>query len=197
MVLCAHITQTPFIFIDALHTDADSRFSTYAARNDGWDIPGKNVDSPPLHMPFEVCPGILVPSSSPERRTGLLDHARQTKSSYPKGQIDVFLHEGLINDAIAALDPYASHTLVEQVVDAALQLQSQLDWVIQACRKQAEYIMDRGKAELYSSAANWLAKARKAYQMLEHQEEWQTYLDELLSQHGRKYKLVPMLKALR
>ncbi len=133
----------------------------------------------------------------PERRTGLLDHARQTKSSYPKGQIDVFLHEGLINDAIAALDPYASHTLVEQVVDAALQLQSQLHWAIQACRKQAEYIMDRGKAELYSSAANWLAKARKAYQMLEHQEEWQTYLDELLSQHGRKYKLVPMLKALR
>ncbi len=133
----------------------------------------------------------------PERRTGLLDHARQTKSSYPKGQIDVFLHEGLIDDAITALDPYTSHTLVEQVVDAALQLQSQLDWVIQACCKQAEYIMDRGKAELYSSAANWLARARKAYHMLEHKEEWQTYLDELLRQHGRKYKLVPMLKALR
>jgi uncharacterized Zn finger protein len=132
----------------------------------------------------------------PERRTGLLDYARQTKSSYPKGQIDVFLHEGLIEDAITALDPYASHTLVEQVVDAALQSQSHLDWVIQACRKQAEYIMDKGKAELYSSAANWLAKARKAYLMLEHKEEWQTYLDELLSQHGRKYKLVPMLKAL-
>src|SRR6266496_1337074 len=133
----------------------------------------------------------------PERRTGLLDYARQTKSSYPKGQIDVFLHEGLIDDAITVLDPYASHTLVEQVVDAALQSQSQLDWVIQACRKQAEYILDRGKAELYSSAANWLAKARKAYHMLEHKEAWQTYLDELLSQHGRKYKLVPMLKALR
>src|SRR6266852_3586328 len=133
----------------------------------------------------------------PERRTELLNYARHTKSSYHKGQIDVFLHEGLIEDVIAALDTYASHTLVEQVVDAALQAQSQLEWVIQACRKQAEYIMDRGKAELYSSAANWLAKARKAYQMLEHQEEWQTYLDELLSQHGRKYKLVPMLKALR
>src|SRR6266700_550549 len=132
----------------------------------------------------------------PERRTGLLDYARQTKSSYPKGQIDVFLHEGLIDDAITVLDPYASHTLVEQVVDAALQSPSQLDWVIQACRKQAEYILDRGKAELYSSAANWLAKARKAYHMLGQKEEWQTYLDELLSQHGRKYKLVPMLKAL-
>jgi uncharacterized Zn finger protein len=30
---------------------------------------------------------------------------------YPKGHIDVFLHEGLIDDAIAALDTYASHTL--------------------------------------------------------------------------------------
>jgi len=133
----------------------------------------------------------------PERRAELLDYARRTKSSYPKGQIDVFLHEGLIDDAIAALDTYASHTLVEQVVDAAIQAQSHLEWVTQACRKQAEYIMDRGKAELYSSAANWLAKARKAYHVLKREKEWQTYLDELLSQHGRKYKLVPMLKALR
>jgi uncharacterized Zn finger protein len=109
----------------------------------------------------------------------------------------VFLHEGLIDDAITALDPYASHTLVEQVVDAALQAQSQLDWIIQACRKQAEYIMDRGKAELYRSAANWLAKARTAYRALGHEEEWQSYLNELLSLHGRKYKLVPMLKALQ
>ncbi len=131
-----------------------------------------------------------------ERRTELLKYTRQAKSSYPVGQINVFLHEGLIKDAIEVLDPYASHTLVEQVVNAALESQSHLDWVIEACRKQAEYIMDRGKADLYSSAANWLAKARKAYHMLEHEAEWQTYLDELLSQHGRKYKLVPMLKAL-
>jgi len=32
---------------------------------------------------------------------------------------------------------------------------------------------------------------------LGHEEEWQAYLSELLSRHGRKYKLVPMLKALR
>jgi uncharacterized Zn finger protein len=132
-----------------------------------------------------------------ERRTELLDHTRHMKSSYPQGQINVFLHEGLIEDAIAALDPYASHTLIEQVVDAALQSQSHLDWVIQACRKQAEYIMDGGKAEYYSSAASWLAKARTAYRALGRKEEWQAYLNELLSRHGRKYKLVPMLKALQ
>jgi uncharacterized Zn finger protein len=130
----------------------------------------------------------IVGEQWPERRAELLDYARRTKSSYPKGQIDVFLHEGLIDNAIAALDTYASHTLIEQVVDAALQAQSHLEWVIQACRKQAEYIMDRGKAELYNSAANWLAKAREAYHMLRREKEWQTYLDELLIQHGRKYK---------
>ncbi len=132
-----------------------------------------------------------------QRRTELLEYTRHTKSYYPKGNIDVFLHEGLIDDAIAMLDTYASHTLVEQVVGAALQAQSQLEWVIQACRTQAEYIMDRGKADLYHAATNWLAKARKAYHMLGREKEWQTYLDELLSQHGRKYKLVPMLRTLQ
>ena len=132
-----------------------------------------------------------------ERRTALLDHARHTQSYYPQGQINVFLHEGLIDDAIAALGPHASHTLVEQVVNAALESQSHFDWVIQACRKQAEYIMNGGKAEYYTSAANWLAKARTAYLATGREKEWQAYLGELLTQHGRKYKLVPMLKALR
>ncbi len=40
-------------------------------------------------------------------------------------------------------------------------------------------------------------KARKAYHLLGREGEWQTYLNELLNQHGRKYKLVPMLKNLR
>jgi uncharacterized Zn finger protein len=57
--------------------------------------------------------------------------------------------------------------------------------------------MDRGKAELYSEAVNWLAKASRAYQILERIEEWQAYLNEILSRHRRKYKLVLMLKTLQ
>lgn len=57
--------------------------------------------------------------------------------------------------------------------------------------------MDGGKAQLYAAAVNWLAKARKAYQILGRTEEWRAYLDGLLIQHGRKYKLVPMLKTLQ
>jgi uncharacterized Zn finger protein len=131
------------------------------------------------------------------KRTALLDYVRSKHSYTQQGSVDVLLHEGLLADAIALLEPYASHSVIEQVADAALKAQAQLDWVIQASRKQAEYIMDGGKAEYYSSAGSWLAKARAAYQATGHNAEWQTYLSSLLSTHSRKYKLVPILKGLR
>ncbi|GHO61705.1 hypothetical protein KSC_005970 [Ktedonobacter sp. SOSP1-52] len=131
----------------------------------------------------------------PERRENLLEYARRTKSYTPQGQVDVFLHEGLIDDAIATVEPNATHTLIERVADAALQ--SHPDWVIKVCRQQAEPFMDEGKAQYYHAAANWLAKAHTAYRNMDREEEWQIYLSELLDRHRRKYKLVPMLEALR
>src|SRR5258707_564771 len=131
----------------------------------------------------------------PERRANLLEYVRHTKSYVPQGQVDVFLHEGLIDDAIAAVEPKATHTLVERVVNAAMQ--SHPAWVIKVCRQQAEPFMDEGKAQYYRTAANWLAKARTAYRNMGREEEWRTYLSELLDRHQRKYKLVPMLEALR
>jgi uncharacterized Zn finger protein len=130
----------------------------------------------------------------PQRRPTLLEHARHTTSYYPQGQVEIFLHEGLIDDAIAVVEPQASHTVVEQVVDAALTTRP--EWAIQACRKQAEPFMNEGKAQYYSAATRWLAKARTAYRTLGQEKEWQAYLSQLLTQHARKYKLVPMLKAL-
>src|SRR6266851_3670388 len=79
----------------------------------------------------------------PERRANLLEYVRHTKSYVPQGQVDVFLHEGLIDDAIAAVEPKATHTLVERVVNAAMQ--SHPAWVIKVCRQQAEPFMDEGK----------------------------------------------------
>lgn len=137
----------------------------------------------------------LADEQWPEVRTELLDYARHPKS-YAPGRIDVFVHEGLIDDAIAAVEAMGSYyTYVEKVVDAATQ--SRPEWVVQACRKQAEEIMNAGKAELYHAAARWLARARTAYQTLGREDEWQAYLSELMARHMRKYKLMPMLKALR
>jgi uncharacterized Zn finger protein len=129
------------------------------------------------------------------RKTALLEYARTAQTYETQGKVDVFLHEGLIDDAIAAVEPYASHTMVGQVVDVAIK--ERPEWAIQACKKQAESIMDRGKAPYYHAAANWLAKAHQAYRVLGREEEWLAYFNELLKIHGRKYTLVPLLKAIK
>lgn len=128
-------------------------------------------------------------------KTALLAYARTAQTYETQGKVDVFLHEGLIDDAIATVEPYASHTIVGQVVDVAIK--ERPEWAIQACKKQAESIMDRGKAQYYHAAADWLSKAHQAYQILNRNEEWQAYFNELLKIHGRKYTLVPLLKAIK
>lgn len=130
----------------------------------------------------------------PERRAVLLDYLRQPKSFYQSGKVDVFLHEGLIDDAIAVVESSENHTLIERVVATALA--SRPDWVIQACQRQAEYIINKGQSKYYGRAVNWLEKARTTYRALGREEQWQTYLNELLSLHWRKTTLVPMLKVL-
>jgi uncharacterized Zn finger protein len=125
----------------------------------------------------------------------LLDRLRNVRSYYPRGAVEIFLHEGLIEDAIAAVDQGATHTLVEQVADAAIS--SHPDWVVKASRKQAESIMNDGKSQYYRAAADWLARARDAYRAAGREREWQTYLADLLDRHRRKYTLVPLLKALK
>jgi uncharacterized Zn finger protein len=56
--------------------------------------------------------------------------------------------------------------------------------------------MDSGASKYYDEAVRWLAKARDASLSDGRDEEWQDYLDELVSQHQRKYKLRPMLEGL-
>ncbi len=87
-----------------------------------------------------------------------LDHLRKAKSHYPRGQVEVLLHEGLVADAIDAVDGSSSYELIEQVVDAAIELNP--EWVIRTCRRQAEPIIEGGKAQYYDHAVRWLAKAR-------------------------------------
>jgi uncharacterized Zn finger protein len=131
----------------------------------------------------------------PELRPKLLDAARASSSYLVDGKVDVFLHEGLVDDAVAALGEHPSHTPLEKVVDVAIN--SHPDWVIKMCKRQAEYIMDNGKSQLYHAAARWLSKARQAYMATRRAAEWQAYFDEQLKKHARKYSLMPLLKPLR
>jgi uncharacterized Zn finger protein len=67
------------------------------------------------------------------------------------------------------------------------------EWVIAKAIASAEDIMNRGKAESYQDAVNWLAKARSAYQQSGRQNEWQVYRDQLVAVHGRKRKLMGLI----
>jgi uncharacterized Zn finger protein len=131
----------------------------------------------------------------PDRRAAMLDHLRALPPSYyPAGPVDVFLHEGLIDEAISAVDQGATHALIERVVDAAIH--SHPDWAIKTARSQAEQLMNGGNAQYYGAAARWLARVRDAYRSTGQEERWQAYREDLLVQHRRKYKLVPFVKAL-
>jgi len=131
----------------------------------------------------------------PELRTELLAHLRQGRSYYPQGPVEIFLHEGLVEDAMRAVESGASYTLLGQVVEAAIP--SHADWAIQMCRQQAEPIMNQGKSQHYHHAAQWLEKARAAYRATGRETEWKTYLGELIASHRRKYSLMSRLEALK
>ena len=131
----------------------------------------------------------------PDLRTDLLTQLRQSRASVPQGPVEIFLHEGLVEDAMRAVERGASYTLLEQVVDAAIP--SHPDWAIHMSREQAEPIMNQGKSQYYHQAGRWLEKARAAYRAAGRQTEWQTYLGELIARHRRKYSLMPRLEALK
>lgn len=130
----------------------------------------------------------------PEHRERLLDHLRQNIPYFPSGPVDVFLHEDLMQDAIAAVEQSPVGALVARVADAAIE--SHPEWVIASCRKRAEEIMDQGRSRYYADAVDWLAKVRDAYLADEREEEWEVYLAALIDDHRRKYRLRPMLEDL-
>jgi uncharacterized Zn finger protein len=128
-------------------------------------------------------------------RMELLARLRQDCSYAQPGIVEIFLHEGLVEDAMHAVEKGASYSLLERVVDAAIP--SHADWAVQICRQQAEPIMQQGQSQHYHHAARWLEKARAAYRTAGHEMEWQAYLAELLTRYRRKYSLIPRLEALQ
>jgi uncharacterized Zn finger protein len=85
-------------------------------------------------------------------------------------------------------------TTLGRVADAACA--SHPDWVIRQCRRRAEQTMDEGKSKHYPHALGWLERAKKAYGAAGRGNEWRMYCEELIVKHGRKYSLVPGLRAL-
>lgn len=109
-------------------------------------------------------------------------------------KVDIFLHEGLIDDAIKIVNElnYYHDDLVHQVMDAAISHNP--DWVISNARRRAELIIDAAKAEYYDDAVQWLKKARAAYLESGRKTDWDSYKAKLMQEHGRKRKLMGLFK---
>jgi uncharacterized Zn finger protein len=109
-------------------------------------------------------------------------------------KVDIFLHEGLIDDAIAIANELSSYysELIHRVMDAAIPRNP--TWVIANARHRAEKIMDGGKAEYYYYAIEWLKKVRAAYLESGKKADWLSYRENLMQTHARKRKLMGMFQ---
>ena len=113
--------------------------------------------------------------------------------SYHK--VDIYLYEHMLAEAMAEVDHSYHSSDLERVVQAT---RAEFpDWGIGKCKGRAEGIMNEGKAKYYDSAVSWLRTARDLYLQHARGAEWQAYLNVLLETHARKYKLIPMLRAIR
>ena len=110
-----------------------------------------------------------------------------------KEKINIFLYEKLFEDGIKLIEK-DSYSLEANML--AKIIPHNPNWVIQQAKAQAESIMNEGKAKYYQQAIKWLTQAKNAYYHANNQEEWQNYCQQLTQLHGRKYKLMGLLKPI-
>jgi len=121
-------------------------------------------------------------------------------AKYAHDRTEIFLGEGMIDEAVRSVD--VENTLRNPMNNVLLRLAeaahaSHPDWVIDVCERMAATVMDAGQAGFYELAAQWLEKAALAYDAAGRFEDWVARIDGLIEKHRRKYKLRPLLEALR
>lgn len=134
----------------------------------------------------------LAGADWPTLKTGLL--AQIGEPGVRGNPLDVYLYEQMWVEAMALIDRSPWGGDLQRVIE--LTRADYPDWGIQHCKRQAESIMDAKKAKDYDHAVEWLRIARDIFRQHHREAEWQAYLRSLLAIHERKYKLVPMLRAI-
>ena len=107
---------------------------------------------------------------------------------------DIYLYEKLYEQAIAVVDQATWFSDIDKVIEAVRVEYPK--WAFRQCQKRAEAIMDAGQAQNYRAAAEWLRRGREILLAAGENDMWETYLDQVMDKHQRKYKLMPMLREL-
>lgn len=166
-------------------------------QNTGLQARIKAFDAAPTLADYLKIQELAEASEWPMLQRDLLDGLHKRNVFADEAAVAIFLHEGLLEDAINVVDQLSSFqaVLVKQVMEAAMSQRP--DWVIANARRRAESIMNEGKAKYYRYAVEWLMIARMAYQQSGQQQDWHRYYAELMQKHARKRKLMDLLQPLR
>ena len=169
----------------------------------------KSMDEPELALEaaitaFKTDPTLLAYQATeelageewPEIRDELLSYLadQNTTARTARQHVEIFLEAERYEEAIAIAEEFSDYTVVEPVTEAVFEEHPQ--WTIEACKHQAEPIIEEGKSQRYRHAVQWLETAGKAAAAAEELDEWRAYVEELKDEHSRKYKLRPMLEEL-
>lgn len=119
---------------------------------------------------------------------------RDTTQRSAQRHVEIFLYAERYDDAIAITDRFSDYKVVEPVADAVWDERPQ--WTIDACKAQAEPIIEEGKSQRYRHAVDWLETAGNAADAAGELDEWRGYVQDLRDEHYQKYKLRPMLDEL-
>ena len=148
---------------------------------------------------FRAAEQLAGPADWPGLRETLLAALKAAPCAFER--IDILLDEGLVDDAVACVDPDEAHFLSPH--DSALERLAEracathCDWTIALAFRMAEPIMTEGKSRSYETAAQWLGIAARAHAAGGRSAEWFARLEALIETHRRKYTLRPLLEALR
>lgn len=108
--------------------------------------------------------------------------------------VEILLYAARYDEAIAIADRFSDAEVRKQVTEEVWNEYPQ--WTIDACKAQAEPIIEEGRSKQYRQAVQWLETAGKAAQAADELDEWRSYVEDIREEHYRKYKLRPMLEEL-
>ena len=138
----------------------------------------------------------LVDEDWPDVREELLEALadRDTNQRIARRHVEIFLYAERDDEAIAIADRFSDYKVVEPVIEAVWEEHPQ--WTINACKEQAEPIIEEGQSQRYCHAVEWLETAGKAAGATGELDGWRAYVQGLRDDHYQKYKLRPMLDEL-
>ena len=108
---------------------------------------------------------------------------------------DIYFYEQEWDAAIALVKPDTrDYCLAEKVAEAVLVHRP--EWVIQVCKAQSDALIAKKQSKYYAAAATWLRRMKKAFSVLERQQDWNDYLRDLKYRYARRPALQAELKKL-